>query len=194
MAHFIAFDSKVEVNGETVLSIVDGMGAFKERTYKFLADNGIQNPEPGKWYSQQAWLNAFKTIVEATGEFTLFNIGKKIPENAQFPPEINTIDKALSAIDVAYHMNHRVNGQVMFDPASGKMLEGIGHYGFQKSGEREIRMVCENPYPSDFDRGIIEAMAHKFKPADAGIIIVKLVESEPTRKKGANSCTYSVKW
>jgi hypothetical protein len=194
MAQFVAFNPKVEVNGETVLSIVDGMGAFKERAYKFLADNGIQNPEPGKWYPQQSWLDAFKAIAQATGDFTLFNIGKKIPENAQFPPEINTIDKALAAIDVAYHMNHRIDGQVMFDPATGKMLEGIGHYGFQQMNEREIRMVCENPYPSDFDRGIIEAMAQKFKPAGAGFIIVKLDESLPSRKKGADSCTYTVKW
>ncbi|HPA73676.1 MAG TPA: hypothetical protein PKY31_15510 [Spirochaetota bacterium] len=194
MAQFIAFDPKVEVNGETVLSIVDGMGAFKDRAYKFLADNGIQNPEPGKWYPQQSWLNAFKAITQATGDFTLFNIGKKIPENAQFPPEINTMDKALAAIDVAYHMNHRVNGQIMFDPGTGKMLEGIGHYKFHRAGDREIRMVCENPYPSDFDRGIIEAMAQKFKPAGAGVVIVRLDESQPTRKKGANSCTYTVKW
>jgi len=194
MAQFVAFDPKVEVNGETVLSVVEGMGAFRDRAYKFLEDNGIVRPEPGKWYSQQAWLNAFKAIAQATGEYTLFNIGKKIPENAQFPPEINTIEKALGAIDVAYHMNHRIGGKVMFDPASGTMLEGIGHYGFEKTGEREIRMVCENPYPSDFDRGIIEAMALKFKPAGAGIVIVKLDDSLPTRKKGADSCTYTIKW
>lgn len=194
MAQFVAFNPKVEVNGETVLSVVDGMGAFRDRAYKFLESNGIVNPEAGKWYSQQAWLNAFKAIAQATGDYSLFNIGKKIPENAKFPPEINSIEKALAAIDVAYHMNHRIDGKILFDPATGAMREGIGHYRSEKTVEREIRMVCDNPYPSDFDRGIIEAMAQKFKPTGAGIVVVKLDDSRPTRKKGADSCTYIVRW
>ena len=194
MAQFEAFEEGIEVNGETVLSVVDGMGAFKDRSYKFLADNGIREPRPGEWYPQQAWLNAFKAIAQTTGEFTLFSIGKKIPENAQFPPEIDSLDKALAAIDVAYHMNHRKNGKVMFDPSNGKMIEGIGHYGFEKTGDREIIMACNNPYPSDFDRGIIESMAFRFKPSGVPMIIVRLDDSKPTRKKGADSCTFKVTW
>jgi hypothetical protein len=48
-------------------------------------------------------------------------IGKSIPENAQFPPEINSIEAGLQAIDVAYHMNHRIDGKPLFDPKTGKM-------------------------------------------------------------------------
>ncbi len=82
----------------------------------------------------------------------------------------------------------------MFDPATGKIIEGIGPYGFEKISDTVIRMVCNNPYPSDFDRGIIDSMAQKFKPAGTAIVIVKLDDSQPTRKKGADSCTYTVKW
>ena len=194
MAQFVAFNKDVEVNGETVLSIVDGMGVYRDKAMKFLAGNGIHNPELGKWYSQQQWLNAFKSISESTGGYTLFNIGKKIPENAQFPKEIDTIEKALSAIDVAYHMNHRAHGSVLFNPKTGAMQEGIGHYGFEKLKDKTIKMVCDNPYPCDFDRGIIEAMAQKFKPGDSIIIMVKHDDTQPCRKKGADSCTYVVSW
>ncbi len=194
MAQFKSFDMNAEVNGETVWSIVSGMGAFKDRAMKFLAENGIKNPEPGHWYSQQAWLNAFKTISEATGAFTLFNIGKKIPENAQFPPEINDIGKALSAIDIAYHMNHRIKEEILFDPKTGVMKEGIGHYGCEIQAENKIKMVCNNPYPCDFDRGIIEAMAMKFKPVNTSIVMVKHDDTQPCRKKGADSCTYLISW
>lgn len=194
MAQFIAFNSDVEVNGETVLSIVDGMGIYKDKAIVFLSDNGIVNAQPGEWYSQQAWLDAFKTISEVTGAFTLFNIGKKIPENAQFPPEIDNIEKALSAIDVAYHMNHRLNGEVLFNPGTGEMKEGIGHYGYEKVEDKLVRMVCDNPYPCDFDRGIIEAMAQQFKPADCPLVMVQHDDSQPCRKKGDDSCTYIIKW
>ncbi|TAL38998.1 MAG: hypothetical protein EPN93_02670 [Spirochaetes bacterium] len=194
MAQFKAFTANAEVNGETVLSIVDGMGNFKDRAMKFLDEQGIKSPEPGKWYSQQAWLNAFEAIAKATGDYTLFNIGKKIPENAKFPPQIDDIEKALSAIDVAYHMNHRINNEVLFNPNTGAMKEGIGHYAFEKTGERKMKLVCNNPYHCDFDRGIIDAMSQRFKPAGVPLVMVRHDDTQPCRKKGADSCTYLVSW
>jgi hypothetical protein len=53
----------------------------------------LQNPEPDKWYSQEAWLNAFKEIAETVGTNTLFMIGKSIPEHAKFPPQIDLLRK-----------------------------------------------------------------------------------------------------
>ena len=55
-------------------------------------------------------------------------------------------------------------------------------------------MICKNPYPCDFDKGIIKAVAKKFKPKDSVNIIVEHDESAPCRKKGADSCTYLVSW
>ena len=62
MTQFKACAPSVEVNGETVLSVVEGMGIFKDSAYKVLEENGIKDPAPGKWYSQQAWLNSYKKI------------------------------------------------------------------------------------------------------------------------------------
>lgn len=194
MAQFKAITPNAEVNGETVYSVVDGMGYFREKALAFLRQNGIDNPTPGKWYPQQSWLNAFKCIADSTGSYTLFNIGKKIPENAQFPPEINTIDKALGAIDVAYHMNHRIGADVLFNPSNGTMKEGIGHYGWEIISDRKIKMVCDNPYPCEFDKGIIEAMAYKFKPSDTRIIKIFHDDDKPCRNHGGDSCTYYITW
>lgn len=194
MAQFVAFNSEVDVNGETVLAIVDGMGSFKERAFSILKESGIDKPKPGAWYRQQFWLDAFKKISDAIGAYTLFNIGKKIPENANFPPEIDNIEKALSGIDIAYHMNHSIGKEAMFNPANGVMKEGIGHYGYEKKDDRTVIMMCNNPYPCDFDRGIIESMANKFKPQGVSMIIVSHDDTKPCRKKGADSCTYIVKW
>ncbi len=193
MAQFIAFTSNAMVSSDAVLSVIDGVGVYKQRALQFLSENGIQDPKPGMWYLQQDWLNAFKAISEATGEYTLFGIGQKIPENAMFPPEIDDIEKALSSIDVAYHMNHMIDGEVLFNPETGIMKEGIGHYGYEKIDDKTIKMVCNNPYPCNFDKGIIDSMAQKFKPSDA-IIITKHDDSGPCRKKGGDSCTYLVSW
>ena len=89
MTLFVASSSSVEVNGETVLSIVAGMGAFKSTALKILAENGIENPQPGIWYKQQDWLNSFKQISGIIGPNTLTEIGKVIPENAVWPQTPN---------------------------------------------------------------------------------------------------------
>ena len=179
MKLYAASSSKVEVNGETIYSVIDGMGAFESTAKKILADNGITEVHAGKWYNQQAWLNAFKTIAEKVGNMTLFNIGMKIPENAKFPPEVNDTHKALASIDIAYHMNHR-GGE-------------IGHYQYVRIGDCEAQIVCTNPYPDDFDKGIITAMCRKFVMK---IMSVKVVvdETKPDRTHGGDSTTLLVTW
>lgn len=179
MSSFKAFAPGVEVNGETVLSVIDGMGAFKAMGLKILAENGIVDPVPGQWYRQQAWLDSFKAIAAKLGPSTLRAIGKTIPENAQWPPEVKTIQAALSSIDIAYHMNHR-GGE-------------IGHYSFTAKGAQGGTLVANNPYPSDFDLGIIQAVAAKFAPAGSRPT-VSLDTSVPTRQNGADSCTYAIAW
>lgn len=179
MTLFVAYDQKVEVNGETVLAVVDGLGSYTETAFKWLKMNGIDKPKSGQWYSQQAWLNTFKLITERLGPASMMKIGAAIPNNAQWPPEIDSVEKALASIDVAYHMNHR-NGP-------------IGHYSFTKTGPRSGTMVCKNPYPDSFDWGIIEATAKKFKNPD-DYVTVTIDESKPVRAKGAESTTYLISW
>ena len=182
MAQFIAFEEGVEVNGQTILSVVEALQIGKEFRTAILAKHGIENPQPAVWYSQQAWLDAFREIAETIGDRTLFMIGKVIPEHADFPPAIDTLEKALSSIDVAYHMNHR-KGE-------------IGHYTLTSFDEekREATMVCNNPYPSEFDRGIITTMLRRFRPKVSFKYEVILDTNEETRINGGESCTYRILW
>jgi hypothetical protein len=190
---FQAINPKVEVNGETVLSIINGMGFAKAAGKSILSDNGIVDPQPGHWYLQQSWLNAFKEIANKIGDATLKAIGKSIPESAQFPPEINSIENALFSIDIAYHMNHRIDGKPLFDPATGKLSEGIGHYNAEKKSETLITITCDNPYPDAFDLGIIDAMARKF-PGNAHFIKVHQSTNHESRSKGDKSSLFEISW
>jgi len=182
MASFISFSETVEVNGETVMAIVSAMAGFEAIAQQLFRKNGIVDVEPGKWYSQQNWLNVFRDIKDKLGDKSLLVIGKAIQENANFPSEIDNLEKALNSINVAYHMNHR-GGE-------------IGYYrliSYDSNAQAAI-MECKNPYPSHFDRGIITAMARKFKPETALTINVELDTNSPTRLKGADSCTYIIDW
>lgn len=193
MTQFRAFDSRVEVNGRTVLSVVAGMQAFEGTARRILQKNGIVDPGPDTWFRQQDWLNAFGEVASGVGSATLFNIGKHIPENADFPPEIDNIVAALGAIDIAYHMNHRIEGELLFDGATGTTHDGIGDYQLVESGSNHAIMRCHNPYPCEFDRGIISAMAERFRPDARRHVRVEHVEGE-CRKHGDEVCLYRVEW
>ena len=177
MAQFIPFDQNVEVNGETVLTTINSFPEYMRGiAEKILVDNGISNPVPGGWYSQKAWLDSFREIAEKFGSSTLFQIGKGIPANAKFPPEIDTIDKALVSIDIAYKMNHR-NGEIGFYK--------LHSYDPKK---KTLIMHCNNPYPCDFDRGIITTMARKFETG----VNVEVDTTKPSRKDGSDESWYVV--
>jgi len=196
---FKSFETGIEVSGESLGAIVDGFRKYPSVAMKYLTRFGLVKNEPGHapsiirnaWYSLDQWLAAYEGIAEEIGYNSLYGIGRSIPENATFPAEINDVYSAVASIDIAYHLNHRKNGVVMFNPKNGEMLEGIGHYRSQPvANENRIVCVCENPYPCDFDRGIISAMAGRFMP-DAKTVH----DSESVcRKKGADSCTYIVWW
>lgn len=180
MKTFQASSQSVEVNGEIVYSIIEGIGAFKTKAIAILAGNDIENPKSGIWYKQQDWLNAFKAISEKVGALTLNTIGQKIPENAKFPPQINEIHGTLASINQAYHMNHR-NGL-------------IGDYKYEKTGEKSGTITCTNPYPDDFDKGIITAISRKFKPANSFSAKVTIDTTKPQRSKGDDSTTFMITW
>ena len=81
MAAYVAYDPEAEVNGEAILSSVEGTGPLREMALKILKDNGIE-PKPGKWYKQQAWLDSFRAIGQMAGDPVLRMIGRTIPESA----------------------------------------------------------------------------------------------------------------
>lgn len=109
MAQFIPFSPSVEVNGQTILSFINAVpnNAFATKVMKdVLIKYELENVQPDAWYKQKLWLSAFEDISRSFGKATLFLIGRVIPESAIFPPQVNSLESALRAIDVAYNMNH----------------------------------------------------------------------------------------
>jgi hypothetical protein len=59
--------------------------------------------------------------------------------------------------------------------------------------EMQGTLICRNPYPREFDRGIIEAMANQFKPAGS-VVRVQQDSTQACRTKKGESCTYLISW
>ncbi|MEM7331600.1 MAG: hypothetical protein AAF490_05885 [Chloroflexota bacterium] len=176
MATFKAFDENAEVLGA---SLVITTKSFGDEVIPILEKHHIFPIDPDGWYKQQDWLNAFSELSEGN-YMNLVAMGMKVPDFAVWPPSIKTVHEALASINVAYHMNHR-NGE-------------IGNYHYEKTGDQSGKMVCRNPYPSDFDYGIIYRTVAKFTDPDNSQFAVRVDGSQPSRKLGEDSCTYLISW
>lgn len=69
----------------------------------------------------------------------------------------------------------------------------IGFYKYTKISNNKAGLHCKNPYSSEFDEGIIEAIARKFAQQDQYPLVLLSTEKE-TRRQGAESCTFLVSW
>jgi hypothetical protein len=175
MAEYIAFSPTVEVTGNSILSIVEAIG---EESLPILAKHGLKEINPEAWYPQQEYLDAFRELSELNF-FSMVSIGMKIPDLASFPP-IDSIKQALGLLDVAYNMNHR-GGE-------------IGEYRLDEIEDNRAVVVCRNPYPSDFDYGILYRLLQKFRPATSKTLTVQRMDDPPNRTKGGDTCTYVLEW
>jgi hypothetical protein len=188
-----------EMDACNVQNIIDAFRLFPEAGLKPLVKRGMGSLNaqgkivvvPSGWVSLANWLGALDEILQSVGPSKMYEIGKQIPKNAVFPPNIVDVVSALGSVDVAYHMNHRKNGVVMFDPATGAMLDGIGHYSpTLKPQARHALVECDNPYPCDLDRGVLVALALRFERNAR----IEHLEESRCRKHGATKCVYKISW
>lgn len=169
----------VEVSGHSVHAVVEAMKLGHERTRQFLAEYGISPLERTRWYPISAVLRMYHAILKEIGPGTMRAVGRKIPENAHFPADINSVESALRSVDTAYRMNHRGSGN-------------IGGYHFMSTGPRSARMHCDNPYPCLLDEGLLEALSERFRPLESW---VRIDHASPVcRQKGDSVCTYTISW
>ena len=177
MVTYEPLDSDVEVNGQTVLSVVHAFPeSLQERGKRILANHGIEDPRMETWYPQEAWLAAFSELSESMGESTLERIGKMIPQSAEWPPDTDTVVDGVESIDAAYHMNHR-NGE-------------IGNYAAERLEENTIHVTCDNPYPCAFDTGILKGVVEEFGDSRARVNEI----GASCREEGSENCLYEVTW
>lgn len=182
MASYEPLDHDVEINGQTIIAMVDGVSRFsdeyRETVREALWEYGVVEPTPGEWYPQEAWLNAFGELATDLEPHILDRIGEQIPDAADWPSGISGVEDGLKSIDEAYHQNHRGGD--------------IGHYRFVDGEDRTGRVVCDNPYPCPFDRGIIRAVAKRYSPVEGFVFVEETGDN--CRREGDEQCTYTVHW
>ena len=180
MTRYVAYDSNVEVRGGVLTSVLSGMGVLQKKAHEILKTHGIDNPDPDSWYRQQAWLDCFETIEKAFGSKVIFDIGAKIYQSAKWPEGVEDIPGAVCSINEAYQMNHR-GGE-------------IGYYKCQVLDENNIQLICHNPYPCEFDHGLITSVANQFRPEGVFMIEVQHEHPDKCRKNLCEECVFLINW
>lgn len=196
---FVPFEKGIQISGQAVRAVLDGFHAFAVLGSAYLLEAGLGTPtprgraevDPNGWYSQEDWLLCLRRIARQLGDGLVTQVGLTLPRNAMFPVGIRDIREAIRSIDGAYHLNHRKNGVTMFEPATGLMHEGIGHYGCEfVPNQRRIISKCHTPYSCAFDRGLLTAMGQLCE-ANARVVHD---DSDACRKRGSPHCTYVIAW
>ncbi|MGH1335826.1 MAG: hypothetical protein ACRBFS_06830 [Aureispira sp.] len=171
------FDTTGKVLGQALLTSIMGLPTFAQNNMlKTLATLGIPDPDPKAWYDLQIALDFYDKVTEDFGPNTLFDLGKAVPEKAVFPSGVDSIDSGMNLIDTAYNMNHK-EGDIGFYKLISHDVEN-----------KKIIMHCYNPYPCNFDRGLLTAMARKFK---TGVRVI-VDETKPNKAKGDNESWYII--
>jgi hypothetical protein len=183
MVSYEAFDQNVKIDGQVVYAVVEeAMGRFsdtyREQALTALTEEGIDDPSSGEWYPQQAWLDAFEAIAEELQPHVLDRLGQQIPQVATWPNDFDTVPESLQSINEAYQRNHKGGD--------------IGEYQFEQIDEQTGEIVCHNPYPCPFDRGLIRGVAQQSASVDAFVFIEET--GTTCRRDGAATCQYTVHW
>jgi hypothetical protein len=178
MAEFIAFDLNSEVAGPFVIATFEAMRRIGVNVRPFLEKHSLDTVKPDTWVNLQKFLDLLKDIKENSGNFfSLISLGKIAPEVSDLS-HIKSIKDIFEFLNTGYLMSHRGGD--------------IGEYITEFLGEHHIRITARNPYPSDFDYGLLWGAAKMFAPESS---FVKVVRAEsPCRLKGNDRCIYDITW
>ena len=174
MAEFIAFDPNSEVRGLGLLLAIYELG---NEARAVLTNHGFTSIDLDKWYPLQPLLNAFQDLSQM-GSFNMVSFGMQIPDVLTFPPIGTPLDVILQGMNHNYLANHRGD---------------CGEHIYKKTGTREATITSRNPYPSDFDYGVLYRTVQKYRPTTSREFSVIRAKS-PCRKYGDDRCIYTLKW
>lgn len=175
MAHFVAYYPDVIVQGAWILAY---FSAFNDSIGPLAARVGLINVQPDEWYPQQPFLDALKLACGIDAP-SLFQYGLRAGDRIRFDEEPHSVVAALSLLESRHQWHHRNDDR--------------SHWRVTVDSYHLITCVSSTPYPSDFERGLMTALVMRFRSI-AGTCRIWHDRNEPSRKDGADSCTYRILW
>jgi hypothetical protein len=167
--------------GANIIATVEALGAYTAAGYNILAENGITDIKPDAWYPMQALCNFFEAVDTKVGASAYYIIGKTVAATVPLPPEVNTVEKALSRFDMVYKTNYK----------GVAWTEG---WRVQITGDKSAKLIFRGPFPDDFVRGVTEGFVRRFNRGAGGRVTVRIDAAAPRRDCGESSTTLLASW
>jgi hypothetical protein len=167
--------------GAIIATTVEALGVYAATGYRILAENGITDIKPDEWYPMQAFCNFFEAIDIKVGASVYYIIGKKVAATVALPPDLNTVEKALSGFDLVHKTNYK--GLALADG-----------WKVQIYGDKSAELVFRGPFPDDFVRGVAEGLVRRFANGSADRVTVRIDAGAPRRDRGESSTTLLANW
>ncbi len=175
---FVALDPDATVRAANVKATLSAFQLRPSLGQRLIDNHDLQLDDltPDTFMPVQRWLDALKELLEQVGPNIVQRVGTALSENADFPPQFDTLDKLFEHMNAIYNHNHRGD---------------VGRYVTKRDDEGGWHIRCETPYPRQFERGLVEGTVRN--PAYLGGGRPRLVEYEDAPTAGDWTCTMIVR-
>lgn len=188
--------SEYAASGAIIRAYFDAFKTFPGTPRNIFVKQGLGRVDPsGEFEIVDAapldkLIAALNELFQLVGPQKAFEMGTHVVNHATTPSGATDIVTAMQLFDAGYHLNHIKDGAPMYDPETGTMLEGIGHYKYVSHSKHRLVMEVDTPYNCDLDRGIMQTWARLFERT------ALLIHLDPAicRKNRSPRCRYEVSW
>jgi len=146
-AAFIEAYPNAEIRGGMIVAIQQALGAAAA---PYFARAGFVDVSPNGWYSLTNYLQVLYEIFEHEPNVmqNMVSLGMSTAEHAILPPEIDTLEKGLKALEMGWSMNTRSAKPAIWS------VQPIDDHNF----------ICVNtsPFPIDQEYGVVYGFARRF--------------------------------
>lgn len=175
MTVFVA-EPGAEIIGQALLYFGSVLGMDDAALGPYLKKHGLDHLVPDQWYPHQACLDLLKELDELD---YFHGIALGVNAIAIFSPPQPSMEIAFQSMDISYFRAHR-------GVSSG--------YRYEMTGPRSAKVICNNPYPSDFDYAIVYSTVKNSLPADSTTFTVVRDDSVQNRTNGGDTDVFLVAW
>jgi len=140
---FVAPDPDARVRAANVKATLAGFQLRPSLGQRLIEkhDLELEDLTPETFIPVQRWLDALKELLDEVGPNIVQRVGAALSQNADFPPQFDTLDKLFEHMDAIYNHNHRGD---------------VGRYVTTRDDDGSWNIRCETPYPRQFERGLVE--------------------------------------
>ncbi len=155
---------EAEILGQAILAVTQ---SINYEMYRHLFEAGLKaygfdtTIDPEKWYPLQMLLNIYKSFYdEPNASSNLVAVGMKVIEASPFPPEVDSVQKAVETLNYIYTVYVR-----NYEPGT--------EYEIKVISPDEIQIVDHTHFPHDLIYGYMFAIAKRFAPKGKHIIVTR---------------------